>query len=90
MAEGSNPSIYEQAQEAANFLRSRIAAPLIQARIGIICGSGLGGLVESLHATSRQTVDYGEIPYFPRAKGMLSITQTTYSFIQKIDNVIVM
>jgi purine-nucleoside phosphorylase len=52
--------MYEQIQESAAFLRSKTT---VQPKIGIILGSGLGGLVNDI--VSPQAIDYQEIPHFP-------------------------
>ncbi|XP_076281035.1 purine nucleoside phosphorylase isoform X2 [Lasioglossum baleicum] len=51
---------YETLQESAQFLLDRIK---IKPKIGIICGSGLGSLADSLEDT--QCFPYEEIPHFP-------------------------
>jgi purine-nucleoside phosphorylase len=52
--------MYEQIQEAAEFLRSKTSH---QPTVGIILGSGLGGLVNDIEQA--QSIDYQEIPHFP-------------------------
>ena len=58
-----------QIDEAATAIRSRLAASpeLAAPRLAIILGSGLGGVVDLLDATSRQVIPYGEIPHVPVA-----------------------
>lgn len=56
-------SQFEQANEAASFLHSRIGA--LKARIGIVLGSGLGAVAEAV--ASPVFVPYEEIPHFPRS-----------------------
>ena len=46
-------------QEAAAYIRSNIT---IQPRIGIILGSGLGGIADKIEA--KQEIAYGDIPHF--------------------------
>ena len=53
-------SEYEKAEEAARFIRSR--APL-EARVGLILGSGLGAFAEGLEEAT--AIPYQEIPHFP-------------------------
>lgn len=50
----------EQIREAVNFIRGKISA---QPEIGIILGTGLGGLVKEIEISD--TLSYGEIPHFP-------------------------
>ncbi len=49
-----------QVQEAADVLRDRLGD---DARVGIILGTGLGGLADEIEATA--SVPYDEIPHFP-------------------------
>jgi purine-nucleoside phosphorylase len=53
-------NIYDKIQETAAWLRSRID---ITPRVGVILGSGLGGLVDSLDKQGE--IPYGDIPNFP-------------------------
>lgn len=50
----------EAIYEARNFIRSRIR---LQPRVGLILGSGLGGLAESVEQP--QMIEYREIPHWP-------------------------
>jgi purine-nucleoside phosphorylase len=54
---------FDQANEAADFLRGRLG-PLAP-RIGIVLGSGLGAVAEAV--AEPIVVPYGEIPHFPRS-----------------------
>jgi purine-nucleoside phosphorylase len=54
------PELYEQIQEAKRSLQSRWKG---KPRVGIILGTGLGGLVEEIEAEA--VLGYGEIPHFP-------------------------
>jgi len=58
---------YAQMQEAADFLKAKLAseAPDFSPRYGIILGTGLGGLVEEIEES--YSIDYADIPYFPLA-----------------------
>jgi purine-nucleoside phosphorylase len=54
--------LYDQIQEAAAVIRACApAAP----QVGLILGSGLGGFADTLE--QRVSIDYGEIPHFPRS-----------------------
>jgi purine-nucleoside phosphorylase len=53
---------YSEAAKAAKYIRAQTG---IAPRVGIILGSGLGGVVDSLHETRR--IPYGAIPHFPRS-----------------------
>ena len=52
--------LYEQIQEARRFIESRWEGPL---KVGIILGTGLGGLAEDIKADI--SLPYSEIPHFP-------------------------
>jgi len=55
--------MYEKIQQAKNHIESKIdVAP----RIGMILGSGLGDLADTLER--KQTIPYKEIPHFPMSK----------------------
>lgn len=52
--------IYEQVQEAARSVRTRWSG---SPRVGLILGTGLGGLAEQIEQEA--VIPYGEIPHFP-------------------------
>src|SRR5438876_1031028 len=54
------PDLYEQIQEAKKTIQSRWKG---RPRVGIILGTGLGGLVEEIQAQA--TFPYADIPHFP-------------------------
>src|SRR5215471_11026933 len=54
------PELYEQIQEATLAIQSHWKG---RPRVGIILGTGLGGLVEEIEAEA--ALDYGDIPHFP-------------------------
>ena len=51
---------YETFQSCAEFLKSKIS---VSPKIGIILGSGLGGLVKEVEITEK--ISYADIPGFP-------------------------
>ena len=53
-------SLYDMIQETAAFLRKRTT---VKPRLGIILGTGLGGLVKEIKI--RQVIPYQDIPHFP-------------------------
>ena len=53
-------SSFEQAEEAANFVRGRSR---LRPTVGLVLGSGLGAFADSLAGATR--IPYGEIPHFP-------------------------
>lgn len=63
-------NILQQAKEAAAFIQNLLPPEINNPKIGIICGSGLGGLAATVEAQPRVEVDYGNIPHFPKSTGM--------------------
>ncbi|KAJ5333303.1 hypothetical protein N7541_003131 [Penicillium brevicompactum] len=63
----SNLSAFERANEAVAYLRSSLPAGLQKPQVAIVCGSGLGGLADTIHPESRTEYDYTAIPHFPRS-----------------------
>ncbi len=61
---------YEDLEEVARTIQTKTE---IQPKIGIICGSGLGGLAEDLDADKpKDVISYKDIPRFPKTTGMLN------------------
>src|SRR5947209_8654253 len=54
------PELYDQIQEAVRAIRARWSG---RPRVGIILGTGLGGLAEEIDAEA--SLDYADIPHFP-------------------------
>jgi purine-nucleoside phosphorylase len=54
---------FDQVNEAAAFLRSKLGA--LAPRVGMVLGSGLGDVAETV--SERIVVPYGEIPHFPQS-----------------------
>ena len=52
--------LYDKIQDACKKIRGEFTAT---PRVGIILGTGLGGLVENIEIEA--TIDYGDIPHFP-------------------------
>lgn len=58
---------YDEVEEVAAFLRTKTK---IRPKIGIICGSGLGGLVDKLDSDQpKDVVPYEQIKHFPKPTG---------------------
>lgn len=56
---------YLKAQEAANYILSLLPDDIPKPEIGIICGSGLAGMVSTFHADPQISIAYTDIPNFP-------------------------
>jgi purine-nucleoside phosphorylase len=61
--------IFEQAQEAIQFLRKNLDQRLHNPRIVIVCGSGLGGLAETVSDSPKAEYQSSSIPHFPSSTG---------------------
>lgn len=66
----ASSTVFSKAQEAAKFLRERLDLGLQKPKVAIVCGSGLGGLADSVHEQPRVEIEYSSIPYFPRSTGI--------------------
>lgn len=62
-------SVFAQAEEAAQFLRKGLEVALQNPKVAIVCGSGLGGLADTVHEKPRAEYDYMSIPHFPHSTG---------------------
>lgn len=63
------PSTFVKANEAVSFLRKSLPTPLQHPQVAIVCGSGLGGLADTIHQSPVAEFDYGSIPHFPQLTG---------------------
>src|SRR5271163_502332 len=55
---------YILAQQSAEYLTSHLPESIPKPQIGIICGSGLSGLVSTFHADPQISFPYASIPNF--------------------------
>jgi purine-nucleoside phosphorylase len=53
------------AEQAASYITSLLPDHLPRPTIGIICGSGLSGLISTFHADPHVSIPYSDIPNFP-------------------------
>ncbi|KAJ6186352.1 hypothetical protein N7519_007653 [Penicillium mononematosum] len=60
-------SSFERANDAVSYLRTKLPEILQQPQVAIVCGSGLGGLADTIKPESRIEFDYASIPHFPRS-----------------------
>lgn len=67
MAEQSITS--QSAQETVTFLKKGLPEVLHSPKVAIICGSGLGGLADTVSKSKRVEYDYKTIPNFPQSTG---------------------
>ena len=64
-----NLTTAEQVRGAFDYLKNAVPSALREPKIAIVCGSGLGGLVEAIHDSPRHEISYGDIPCFPKSTG---------------------
>lgn len=64
-------TIHTLATNTLTHLRSNLPQDLQTPKLAVICGSGLGGLADSVHADTKVEFDYAGIPNFPRSTGEL-------------------
>lgn len=60
---------FSHATETAQFILKQLPMGLQKPRLGVICGSGLGGLADTVLSYPRHDVSYSAIPYFPTSSG---------------------
>lgn len=60
---------FTHAMEAVDFLVKQLPNTLRRPRLGIICGSGLGSLADSVLPQPRHEIPYVAIPHFPAGSG---------------------
>ncbi|KAL4759861.1 purine-nucleoside phosphorylase [Aspergillus foveolatus] len=61
----ARPSALEKTNEAFDFIKKLLPEPLKAPRVAIVCGSGLGGLANTIDNDLRVEIDYSDIPHFP-------------------------
>ncbi|KAF2715189.1 hypothetical protein K504DRAFT_396288 [Pleomassaria siparia CBS 279.74] len=57
---------FQRATETAQHIRSKLPDILQNPKVAIICGSGLGGLADTIEYEPKVALDYGTIPNFPQ------------------------
>src|SRR5215469_12767365 len=62
-------TLFQRANESANTLARDLPQELRNPKVAIICGSGLGGLADTINPDPRAETPYHEIPDFPRSTG---------------------
>ncbi|KAF2262096.1 hypothetical protein CC78DRAFT_554773 [Lojkania enalia] len=61
------PGVYQRATETALYVRSMLPNNLQNPKVAIVCGSGLGGLVDTIEPDPKVELAYGIIPNFPQS-----------------------
>jgi hypothetical protein len=63
------PNAYVRATETADYVRQQLPESLKYPKVAIVCGSGLGGLADTIEAEPKIALDYANIPNFPQSTG---------------------
>ncbi|KAF1829895.1 hypothetical protein BDW02DRAFT_573554 [Decorospora gaudefroyi] len=61
------PNAYVRATETAQYVRSQLPEALQNPKVAIVCGSGLGGLAETIEPEPKVELAYGTVPNFPKS-----------------------
>lgn len=61
------PNAYVRATETADYVRQQLPESLKHPKVAIVCGSGLGGLADTIEAEPKIALDYANIPNFPQS-----------------------
>ena len=65
--------IFQRAQETVQSIRLSLPLALQHPKVAIVCGSGLGGLAETIHEQPRIEKPYASLPNFPQSTGKYDI-----------------
>lgn len=68
MSGGSKESaVFGLAKQTASFIQSKVSNPQLQRpRVAVVCGSGLGGIADTIENGERIEIPYSDIPNFPK------------------------
>lgn len=64
---------FKKASESASFIRSKLPSHLHHPRVAIVCGSGLGGIADTVTSDTKFEIDYHDIPNFPKTTGEFAL-----------------
>lgn len=62
-------SSFQRAADTAKWVQNNVPAELRNPQVAIVCGSGLGGLAETIHKEPVHETAYANIPNFPQSTG---------------------
>ena len=69
MATLASAGVYQRATESTLHIRAQLPEALQNPKVAIVCGSGLGGLAETIEPAPKVELAYGDIPHFPQSTG---------------------
>jgi purine-nucleoside phosphorylase len=64
-------NLYKRSSATADLLRRLLPEALQHPTIAVVCGSGLGGLTDTIHESPKLELPYQEVPGFPVSTGKL-------------------
>jgi hypothetical protein len=67
----ASPGLYQRASDTTLHLRASLPQALHNPKVAIVCGSGLGGLADTINAEPRIEKAYADVPNFPVSTGRL-------------------
>lgn len=62
-------SVFNRAIETVEHIRLKLPEDLARPRVAIVCGSGLGGLAETVNQEEKVEFEYKDVPNFPLSTG---------------------
>lgn len=68
-------TVFQRTIETVEHLRLKLSEHLAKPRVAVVCGSGLGGLAETVNGggkDERVEFDYKDVPNFPLSTGKLA------------------
>jgi purine-nucleoside phosphorylase len=74
---------YTRATQTVSYLRSHLPTSLQIPKVAIVCGSGLGGLADTIEPEPKVELAYSSIPNFPQSTGALN-SSTHYSSMNEV------
>ena len=77
------PKLFQRATDTAAHIRSLLPKTLQQPKVAIVCGSGLGGLADTLNPSPRIEAPYGEIPGFAVSTGRSTASRSLITALKK-------
>jgi purine-nucleoside phosphorylase len=63
-------SLYDRAAFTVDTLRKGLPVGLQNPKVAIVCGSGLGGLADTVDVSPKAEIPYDKVPGFPVSTGM--------------------
>jgi len=63
-------NLYDRATFTVNAIKKALPAPLNAPKIAIVCGSGLGGLAQTIDPEPKAEIPYASVPGFPVSTGI--------------------